>query len=291
MGWRPVVAKTMIHSWEEPPISGSRGSGAVFFAGCGLGCAYCQNYEISQWTRGARPYGLNSEVNQSSVGARMARLNTDRPLTAGDLVAIFFRLADQHVHNINLVTAAHFVPAVAEAIEAAKKRGFPLPFVYNSSGYEKVETLRRLDGLIDIYLPDIKYCNSEPARRYSHAPDYFAVASAAVLEMRRQVGDLICDGEGIGQKGLIIRHLVLPGQRKDSMAILDWIAANLPRTAVSLLAQYTPVHRAAEFPEINRRVTTFEYQSVVDHFWEAGLTNGYTQDRRAAVREYIPDWS
>jgi len=264
-GPNPVVAKTFVHMWEEPPISGTRGSGTVFFSGCNMRCVYCQNHAIS---RG----GTGEEVSPSR------------------LADIFFELAGQGVHNINLVTPAHVLPAIADAIETAKKRGFPLPFVYNTNAYETVEALRRLDGLIDVYLPDLKYIDDEAARRWSNAPGYFDVAARAILEMARQVGPAAFDEDGLLCRGLMIRHLILPGRRKDAMQILDWIAAHVPDAYVSLMSQYFPADRAREYPELNRRVTTFEYQSVADYFVKLGLKNGYMQDARSATADYVPDF-
>lgn len=260
------IAKTMVHRWEEPPISGTNGSGAVFFAGCNLRCVFCQNHVVSQ------------QGNWPEV-------------TVPQLVEVFFSLAGQGVHNINLITPTLHVPAIAEAIKKAKQQGLGLPFIYNSSAYESVFTLQKLDGLIDIYLPDLKYFDDAAAQKYSGAKRYFEIATAAILEMQRQVGMYRVDTDGIMRRGIIIRHLVLPGQRKDSFKLLDWIAANIPEVQVSLMAQYVPTHRAGEFPEINRRITTFEYQSVVGHAVKLGLTNGFTQSRAAATHDCIPDFA
>ena len=264
-GKNSIVSKACVHMWEEPPISGTNGSGAVFFAGCNLRCVFCQNHEISR-------NGPGEEVSP----ARLAD--------------IFFELAQKGVHNVNLVTPAHVLPAAAEAIEQAQNRGFSLPVVYNTNAYETVETLRRMDGLVDVYLPDLKYWDDEAAQRYSSAPDYFAVATQAILEMARQVGPAVFDKQGLIQRGLMIRHLVLPGLRRDSFKILDWIAENVPDAYVSLMAQYFPTHRAHEYPELNRRLTTFEYQSVVDYFVHLGLKNGFIQDVASASSAYVPNW-
>jgi len=264
-GLNPVVAKACVHNWEEPPISGTRGSGTVFFAGCNLRCVFCQNHAISR----------------GKVG---------RIVTPALLADVFFELADKGVHNINLVTPSHILPAVADAVGQAKKRGLTLPFVYNTNAYETVGALRRMDGLIDIYLPDLKYCDDEAARRYSDAPGYFDIATKAILEMVRQNSQAVFDDDGVMRRGLIIRHLVLPGRRKDAMRILDWIADHVPDAYVSLMAQYFPAYRAYEFQEINRRVTTFEYQSVVQYFTGLGLKNGFMQDAKSAVPDYVPDW-
>lgn len=252
--------------WEEPPISGTNGSGIVFFTGCNLRCVFCQNYKISQ----------------EHIG---------KEISVPQLAELFFQLAEQGVHNINLVTPTHIIPQIATAIKIAKNSGLKLPFVYNTNGYENVQSLQLLDGLIDIYLPDIKYYDDEVALLYSNAKNYFDIAAKAVLEMNRQVGASRIAEDGMMYRGLIIRHLVLPGLRKDSMRILDWVAEHLPDAYVSLMAQYMPAHRAQEFQELNRRVTTFEYRSVVEYFFKIGLTNGFMQNRSAAVAEYIPDFS
>ncbi|MDR2670837.1 MAG: radical SAM protein [Oscillospiraceae bacterium] len=260
---KPVVAKTMVHRWEEPPISGTKGSGAVFFAGCNLRCVFCQNHAIS---RDAAGEGL------------------DPP----QLAERFWALAEAGVHNINLVTPAHVLPGVAAAVAHAKRGGFPLPFVYNTNGYESVSALRRLEGLIDVYLPDFKYSDEAAAVRYANAPGYPALAAAAVLEMARQVGVGRVDDDGLMRRGLVIRHLVLPGRRRDAMRVLDWVAAHLPDAHVSLMAQYFPTHRAGEYPELNRRVTTFEYESVTQYFQKLGLKHGFFQHRAAATPDCVP---
>jgi putative pyruvate formate lyase activating enzyme len=207
------------------------------------------------------------------------------------LTEVFLRLAAQEVHSVSLITPTSFIPVIARAIAGARKQGCSLPFVYNTSAYENVDALRLLDGLIDVYLPDIKYFDDTAARKYSNAPGYFAAAARAVLEMNRQVGLCQFDEDGLIRRGLIIRHLVLPGRRHDAMSILDWVAACLPNAFVSLMAQYFPTFDAVRFPEINRRVTTFEYESVVRHFHEIGLTNGFIQDKNAATEELTPDFN
>jgi putative pyruvate formate lyase activating enzyme len=262
-----AVAKTMLHMWEEPPISGTRGSGAVFFAGCNLRCVFCQNQAISR--------NLSGEER-----------------TAADLVGVFFRLAEEGAHNINLITAAHFTPIVADAIRQAKEKGFALPFIWNSSGYERVDSLKMLDGLVDVYLPDFKYFNDDYAVRYSHAPGYAAVAQAAIEEMRRQTGGCVFDSNGLIQKGTMVRCLLLPGLRKDCMDVLSWLAEHVPDVKISMLRQYTPClteQGKRDFPEINRTVTTFEYDSVVRHCVKLGL-EGYLQAKGAASGEFIPEF-
>lgn len=262
-----IVAKTMLHHWEEPPISGTNGTGAVFFAGCVLRCLFCQNAAISQ----AKP----------PVGERVS---PER------LSEIFWELHARGAHSIDLVTPGQYLPAVRRAAELAKAEGFPIPLLWNSGGYESERAIRTLDGLVDIYLPDLKYADDALALRFSAAPGYFSVAAAAVTEMHRQVGFPRFGANGLLQRGLLIRHMVLPGCRKDSMRVLDWIAQNLPGAWVSLLAQYTPLHRAGEIPQLNRRLTQFEYQSVVEHFFETGLRNGYMQELGAAQAGYVPEF-
>lgn len=261
MGARAVLARAALHFDEEPCISGSRGSGAVFFSGCPLGCVYCQNAEISGGCRGL-------------------------PVTSERLRGIFLRLSvDGEAHNLNLVTATHFLQPVLEALEPPP----PVPVVWNTSGYETVESLRRLRGKVQIYLPDLKYVDEAGARAYSRAPDYPRVAQRAILEMYGQQGEIELDGEGLARKGVMIRHLILPGRARQSMAALDWIAANLGRNAwVSLMAQYTPCGEAKRRPPLDRRVTRREYERVVEHLFALGLENGYVQELDAAHARYIP---
>jgi len=240
----PVIASVMVHPGEEPVISGSRGSGTIFFAGCNLGCVFCQNHDISQACNG-------NEV------------------TPSELAEVFRQLERRNVHNINLVTPGHFVPQIAEAITLVKDE-INIPFVYNSNGYDALPSLKLMDGLIDIYMPDLKYADDAHGQRYFGVPDYFSVASKALLEMYRQVGDPVIL-HGVMQKGLLIRHLVMPGLIKDSMAVLDWIKENVPSALVNLMDQYRPAYRAGEFDEINSRLTSSEYQQVACYFSELGL--------------------
>ncbi len=260
------VAKTMLHHWEEPPISGSRGSGAVFFSGCNLRCVFCQNHAISTQNKG-------------------------RLLDAPALAAVFLDLQAQGAHNINLVSPTPYVTNLAEALPLARERGLQIPVIYNSNAYETVTALHMLDGLVDIYLPDFKYWDDALAKTYSDAPHYASVAGQALLEMFRQVGVWKMDSSGLAQSGLLVRHLVLPGQRHDSMRILDWVAQNIPSCALSLMAQYLPVHKAAQQAGLNRRITTFEYESVVRHALQLGLDKGYMQDTSSGKEKYIPDFT
>ena len=254
----------MVHRFEEPPISGTRGSGAIFFGGCNLGCVYCQNAEISVRAAG-------------------------KPTTAAELEKIIFDLEEKGVHNIDLITAAHFVPYLAPVLENIKPK-LSIPIVYNSGGYEKPETLRLLDGLIDVYLPDYKYRSSELAKKFSFAPDYPEVAEAALEEMTRQQPEFVTDDSGIAKRGVIVRHLVLPAHRDDSIAVMRLLAGRFPTVKLSLMRQYTPEFNRPKYRELNRRVTSFEYNSVVDEAVRLGL-DGFIQDASSATAAFTPDFS
>lgn len=257
------VARAALHRWEEPCLSGTAGSGTVFFSGCPLRCCFCQNHTVSAG-------------------------NFGRDISVSRLCRIFLELQDEGAHNINLVSPTPYVPWIIEALDIAGS-DLTIPVVYNTGGYERTDTLRAMEGYADIYLPDMKYMDSAMSERYSSAPDYFEIASAAILEMYRQTGPVVMDGKGILQRGLIIRHLVLPGGYRDSLRILEWIADSFPvgDIFVSLMSQYTPMHESAAYPEINRRITTFEYQKVMDRAAELGI-KGFTQQRSAAREEYTP---
>jgi len=264
---RPRVALATRHFGEEPCISGKAGSGTVFFSHCNLRCVFCQNHVISQ-------DGFGRTVDEE----RLAQM--------------FLGLQDEGAHNINLVTPTPHVPAIVRALSEARGRGLSVPVIYNTSAYENVETLALLDGLVDVYLPDLKYCDAGLSTRYSAAPDYFPVATAAIREMYRQTGLPVLDEHGLIRRGLIIRHLVLPGAAADSLAVLRWIAANLPREVyVSLMAQYFPAYRASEYPPLNRRLRKQEYEQVVACLSESGLENGFVQELEAASEEYVPDFN
>ena len=256
-----VVARAALHQWEEPCISGQHGSGTVFFSGCSLRCVYCQNQQISLGRYGA----LVTEEN---------------------LLRMFDRLIEQGAHNLNLVNPTHYAPMLAKAL---KKYCSPVPVIYNSGGYERVEMLKALEGLVDSYLPDLKYVDSAVSLRYSGAADYFDYASKAILEMSRQVGKAAFDKNGVMKKGLIVRHLILPRNTAQSIKALTWIHENLPEgTLVSLMCQYTPCGELENFPELQRRLTRREYEKVVDQMLELGLTGGYLQELSSAKEEYIP---
>ncbi|MEN6317009.1 MAG: radical SAM protein [Clostridiaceae bacterium] len=269
MGFKPVIARAFLHMWEEPCISGTKGSGTVFFSGCNLKCIFCQNHEISHGGRG-------------------------REVSTEELAAIFLSLRDKGAHNINLVTPSHFVPAILEALEIAKTNNpapLDIPIVYNTSGYDSLGSLKMLEGSIDIYLPDLKYISPDVSMRYSGAKDYFEKASRAIFEMYRQTGAPILDESGIMKRGIIIRHLVLPGHVNESLRILEWIAENLPGDVpVSLMSQYVPCHLASEHAVLGRRLTRYEYDKVLNKYVKLGL-KGFYQERGAASEEFIPDFS
>jgi putative pyruvate formate lyase activating enzyme len=261
------ISLAQLHLWEEPPISGTRGSGTIFFSHCNLRCRFCQNYEISQ-----------------------AGLGT-RAVTPERLLAIMLELEQQGAHNVNLVSPTHYSDQLLPVLERARAK-LKVPVVWNSNGYEKAETLVRLEGLVQVYLPDLKYHSDELARACSSAPDYFRFASVALTEMLRQVGRNRYDENGIIEKGLIIRHLVLPGHTEDSKQLLTWIHDDLgPRTSVSLMAQYYPVHRAADLPGMNRRLTVDEYDDVRRHFEALTFEEGFAQEPSSASRDYTPDFN
>ena len=265
MGKLPVVAKACLHHWEEPCISGTGGSGTVFFSGCNLKCVFCQNYNISHDKFG-------------------------REITVEKLADIFLMLQKKGAHNINLVTPSHFVPQIRLALDYAT--GLSIPVVYNSNGYDSIDSLKIMEGYVGIYLPDLKYFNPETAAKYSGAKDYFDIASAAIKEMYRQTGAALLDKDGIMKRGVIIRHLILPGYSSESVKLLDWLKANMPEDIhISLMSQYTPYNNSCLPQEINRRITAYEYDRVVGRFYKLGFKNGYIQDRESASEEYIPDFN
>jgi putative pyruvate formate lyase activating enzyme len=262
-----VVARAALHMWEEPCISGVKGSGAVFFSGCAMGCVYCQNYNIAN--------GLAGKI-----------------ITVVHLADIFITLAGQGAHNINLVTPSHYVPQIIDAITIAREKGLQLPIVYNCSGYEKVETLKLLEGYVDVYLPDFKYCNAQIAKRYSNCPDYFDYASKAVKEMVQQVGSPVIDEDGIMKKGVIVRHLALPGYREDSRNIIKYLYQNFGDSIyISILNQYTPMQNVKNYPEINRRIAKKEYEALVDYAIDLGVENGFIQEGDTALESFIPEFN
>ncbi len=261
MGDKIRVARAGLHHWEEPCISGSTGSGAVFFSGCVMRCEFCQNHDIS-WG------GFGKDIS------------------AERLAEIFIELQAQGAHNINLVNPTHFVPQITQALDiAAPQRSIPV--VYNTGGYERVETLKRLSGYVDIYLPDIKYYSDAEAMRLSHAPHYFETAMEAVEEMVRQTGSPVFEG-GLLKKGTIVRHMVIPYLYKDSVEVIKRVGERFGNDILfSLMSQYTPFHNAKNDPRLNRRITTFEYRKALDAVLEAGL-QGYMQEKSSAKEEYTP---
>ena len=261
------VARIAPHAWEEPPVSGKHGSGTVFFSGCNLGCVFCQNRDISRGKKG-------------------------KDYTSDRLLDEILAMVEKHnVHNINLVTPTHYSTALIPLLEKLRERN-SLPVVWNSSGYESVATLRRLDGLVDVYLPDFKYASEDAAGKYSKAADYPAVASAAVAEMHRQVGSARFSEDGLITRGLIVRHLVLPGERQDSLKVLETVANILPIKDIrlSLMSQYTPDFALdSPYSNLHRRLTAFEYDSVLKRAIELGF-EGYFQGRSSAQKSYTPDF-
>ena len=254
VGREVIVSTASLHHGEEPPISGYRGSGTIFFSSCNLRCVFCQNYEISQYSHGD-------------------------PVTAEKLAGMMLALQKKGAHNINWVTPTHFGPQIMQALLKAYERGLTIPVVYNCGGYESVEVLKLWDSIIDIYMPDMKYGEGESAKKYCSAADYPRANQEAVAEMHRQVGDLRMDKQGIAQRGLLIRHLVLPNGVAGSEAVVRFIAEKVSRgTYISLMSQYFPQYRADEFPEINRRVTRAEYIAVQDLMKQLGLTSGWFQN-------------
>jgi putative pyruvate formate lyase activating enzyme len=252
---RPKVAAVNIHPWEEPPISGIRGSGTIFFSGCTLKCVFCQNYPISQ-------------------------LGVGRYMSVENLAQEMLTLQRKGAHNINLVTATHQMGAVVEALLLAVRRGFRLPLVYNTSGYERVEILRLLEGIVDIYLPDIKYANPQVAQHCSSRADYVECNRLALLEMWRQVGPIEVDHEGIAYRGLLIRHLVLPEGLSGTAENIEFLVENIgPKVWISLMHQYFPAHEALHTPPLNRKVTRREYERAFRMVTDFGLENGFVQKR------------
>lgn len=261
VGLAPIVARAGLHMWEEPVISGTKGSGTVFFSGCNLHCVFCQNYDISS-------KGFGKEI------------------TIERLKEIYHELIAQGAHNINLVTPTHFTEAVLQSLAEP----LPVPVVYNTSGFETQDTLRRLKGKVQIYLPDLKYSDDMAAIKYSNAPYYFRIATEAIKEMYNQVGDYHIDDNGIMTKGVIIRHLIMPGMPDNTKRIIDWIAANFKPGQVmfSLMHQYVPCGRANEYPEINRKVTDEEYKELESYLLQSTIEDGFVQEGDAACKDFIP---
>lgn len=260
------VARAALHMWEEPCISGEKGSGAVFFTGCGLKCCFCQNREIA-------------------IGKSGLEISVDR------LGEIFLELEEKGAANINLVTGAHFVPQIISALELARKKGMSLPIIYNSSGYEKVETLKMLEGYVDVYLPDFKYMESDLAEKFSHAADYPQTAKKAIREMIRQTGPVIINEDGYILRGTIVRHLILPGHTKNSVSVLEYLYHEYgDNIFISIMNQYTPVFKQEKYTELNRKVTKREYEKVLDAAVKLGIVNGFMQEGETAKESFIPSF-
>ena len=260
------IALASIHNYEEPCISGTNGSGTVFFTNCNLNCIYCQNYEISQLGKG-------------------------RVITIEELSNIFLKLQEKNVNNINLVTPTMYVYQIIEAIKIARENGLKIPIIYNTNSYENVETIKALDGYIDVYLPDLKYYSNELSKKYSKVDRYFEVATKAIKEMYNQVGIAVFDENGIIQKGMIIRQLVLPNHIQNSKHILKWIKENMPDDVyVSIMAQYFPTFKAKQDKLINRKINKKEYKEIEQFLYTLDLKNGYIQELGEHEEEYVPKW-
>ena len=266
-GDKVQIGGVSLHKFEEPCISGEHGSGTVFFSKCNLNCVFCQNYEISN-------------------------LGNGREREVEELAEIFLKEQKDGAHNINLVSPTIYADKIAKAIDFAKENGLKLPIIYNTNGYENVETLKKLEGKIDVYLPDLKYYNDEIALKYSKINNYFEIATKAIQEMYRQVGAPVFDENGMITKGLIIRHLVLPNNLSDTKKILKWIKENIDENVyVSVMTQYFPTYKSNEYEEINRKITKEEYQEIEDYIYEIDIQNGYMQDyANEDENQYVPKW-
>ena len=260
------IALYSTHDFEEPCISGKEGSGTVFFSNCNMNCIFCQNYEISQLGKG-------------------------KEITVDELAEIFLKQQEKGVENINLVTPTSYAYQIIEAIKISREKGLKLSIVYNTNGYENVETLKDLAGFIDIYLPDLKYADNELCKKYSKVENYFEIATKSIKEMIRQVGNPKFDKNGIIQKGVIVRHLVLPGYIENSKKVLLWIKKNLPNEIyISIMAQYFPTYKAKEDEIINRKLTKEEWQEIEDYVHDIGIENGFIQELGEHEEEYVPKW-
>lgn len=261
------IARSSLHHWEEPCISGEKGSGTVFFSYCTLKCVFCQNYGISTQNHG-------------------------RDITEGELSECFLDLQAQGAHNINLVTPTHFVPQIISAIDIARKNGLKLPIIYNTSGYENVETIKILDGYVDVFLPDLKYFDNKYAEKYSNAKNYFTIASQAIKQMFRQAGKCEFDKDGIIKKGVIVRHLMLPGLLFDTKKILDYLNAEYGDDIfISIMSQYTPLSTLPDnFPELNKKINPKHYDAILDYAAGLGIENAYIQEGSSASESFIPDF-
>ena len=259
------ISLVSLHQFEEPCISGTNGSGTIFFSNCNFNCVFCQNYKISQ-------EGMGQEVDIDFLAKSMIEQQ------------------EKGAHNINLVTPVMYVYHIIEAIKIARKKGLKIPIIYNSNGYENIETLKMLERYIDVYLPDFKYANNELGRKYSNI-NYFEVTSKAITEMYKQVGPPQLDESGIIKRGLIIRHLILPNEIENSKNVLKWIVDNIGKEVyVSIMAQYFPTYKAKQIKELNRKINNEEYKQIEDYIYEIGIENGYMQDLGEHEEEYVPDF-
>lgn len=261
------IALCSVHKFEEPCISGEKGSGTIFFSNCNLNCIYCQNYEISQLGKG-------------------------KEYTIEELAQMMLKQQEADVQNINLVTPTSYVPQIIEAIKIAKKRGLSIPIVYNTNSYEKIETLKLLEGYVDIYLPDLKYADNKLGEKYSHINNYFEIATKAIIEMKRQVGRKpIFDENGVMQRGIIVRHLVLPNYIENSKNVLKWLKENTNQEEyISIMAQYFPTFHAKQDKDINRKLTKEEWNEIENYIEELGFENGFIQELGEHEEEYVPNW-
>lgn len=260
------IALYSIHNFEEPCISGEKGSGTIFFSNCNMNCVFCQNYEISQLGRG-------------------------KEITIEELANVMIKQQERNVQNINLVTPTSYALHIVEAIKIARKKGLEIPIVYNTNGYESVETLKLLEGYVDIYLPDLKYYYDDLAKKYSKVDNYFEIATKAIQEMYRQVGTPVLDENGVMKKGLMIRHLILPNEVQNSKKVLKWIKENIDSNVyVSIMAQYFPTYKAKEIKDINRKITKYEYQKIENYLYSLDLENGYIQEMGNNEEIYVPKW-
>ncbi|MBA5851952.1 radical SAM protein [Clostridium sp. cel8] len=261
------IAKVSLHKWEEPCISGTKGSGTIFFSNCNLKCVFCQNHIIS-----SEHFGKEISINRLSE--------------------IFLEQQKRGAHNINLVSPTHYIPQIKQAISIAKSKGLNLPILFNTNSYANLESIKSLRGYIDVYLPDFKYFDDKYAIKYSSAPNYFNIASKNIHEMVKQVGKIKFDKDGIIKKGVIIRHLMLPGLLFDSKKIMDYINKNFSHSVyISLMNQYTPTYKAYKFPEINKKLNPKHYYSMINYCISIGLTNGFVQDTGTSSKDFIPDFN
>lgn len=261
------ISRAALHYFEEPCISGNNGSGAIFFSGCNLKCVFCQNYNISN-----KNFGKEISIER--------------------LIEIFFELKEKGANNINLVTPTHFIPLIAQALKTAKEKGLDIPIVYNTSGYENISSLKLLDGLIDVYLPDLKFFDENLAKKYLKADNYFKFASEAIKEMYRQVGNITFNKKGLIQKGVIVRHLVMPGYTKDSKKIIKYLYDTYhDNIYLSIMNQYTPNHHLENYKEINRPLSNEEYDEVINYAIDLGIENAFIQEGDTCSESFIPEFN